>query len=96
VAQNGDAWLFSAPVYFAEIVAGDVAVELYAEPQGNDAAPAVIAMKQETPIPGSINSYIYSAGVPATRPARDYTIRIRPESVGAELPAELGLILWQK
>jgi glycogen phosphorylase len=47
-------------------------------------------------IPGSVNAYIYSTSLPATRPAVDYTPRIIPFFAGITVPLEEGRILWQK
>jgi glycogen phosphorylase len=89
------AWHFSAPVYLGDVNADEVRVDLYAEPQG-DGPPVVITMQRSTAIPGSINGHIYTAAAVADRPAEDYTIRITPACMGASIPAELELILWQK
>jgi glycogen phosphorylase len=94
VARDAGAWRFSAPIYFGEIAADDVRVELYTEPRGE--RPQTVAMECGAPIPGSLNSYIYSAVTLAERAAEAYTIRIVPAHAGARVPAELALILWQK
>jgi starch phosphorylase len=38
----------------------------------------------------------YSAQVPATRPASDYTVRVIPHHPNASVPLEAGQILWQR
>jgi len=40
--------------------------------------------------------YIYSAVVPATRPATDYTACILPHRAGVAVPLEANPILWQR
>jgi starch phosphorylase len=45
---------------------------------------------------GSTGAYAYSAQVPATRPAADYTARIIPQFAGAAVPLEAQHIIWQK
>jgi glycogen phosphorylase len=52
------------------------------------------AMTLAAKIAGSGNRYIYTAQVPATRPARDFTPRIIPRFPGVAVPMEFGLILW--
>jgi starch phosphorylase len=37
----------------------------------------------------------YSAQVPATRPASDYTVRVIPHYPNASVPLEAGQILWK-
>ncbi len=39
--------------------------------------------------------YLYSAAVPATRSARDYTTRMRQHYGGVAVPQETVRILWQ-
>ena len=45
---------------------------------------------------GSQGGYSYSAAVPATRPASDYTPRVVPFKAGAFVPLEADQILWQR
>ena len=45
---------------------------------------------------GSQGGYAYSASVPATRPASDYTPRVVPFGTGAFVPLEANQILWQR
>jgi glycogen phosphorylase len=88
-------WQFSVPVHLGQIGVNDLRVELFAEAEGNEAAP-VAAMHRGAAIAGSANGHIYHRAVAATRPATDYTVRIVPACVGVRVPAELELILWQK
>jgi len=39
---------------------------------------------------------LYTAEVPATRPASDYTPRIVPHHANASVPLEAEQILWQR
>jgi starch phosphorylase len=94
VARDAGTWRFSAPIYFGDIGGDDVRVELYAEPCGEPFQ--IVTMERSAPIPGSLNSYIYSAVASAELPAEAYTIRVIPAHAGARIPAELNLILWQK
>jgi glycogen phosphorylase len=45
---------------------------------------------------GSANGYLYTAQVPADRPASDYTPRLVPYRAGARVPLEAPQILWQR
>jgi len=45
---------------------------------------------------GSSGNYVYSATVPATRPASDYTARLIPDYEGIATPLEDAKVLWQR
>jgi len=94
IVAEGDASRFSVPVYLGDILPEEVRVELYAEPRGE--LPGAIVMERGSPIPGSINAYIYSGTSSAEREAGDFTVRILPAHDGALVPAEIALICWQK
>jgi starch phosphorylase len=96
---HGDAIHFEIPVFLAELDPGDVRVELYAHGAAGDAqadGPARIEMVPRGPLVGSAGGYLYTAAVPATRPASDYTPRIVPWKEGAAIPLEASEILWQR
>ena len=95
IGRNAGAWQFSVPIELGDIGADEVRVELYAEPQGAG-PPFVGAMERGAAIAGSSNGHLYLGTAAATRPARDYTIRVTPAYDGVHIPAELGLISWQK
>ena len=42
------------------------------------------------------NGYVYSARVPASQPATDYTARLIPHHPEAAVPLEAAQILWQR
>jgi starch phosphorylase len=44
----------------------------------------------------STNGYVYTAEVPAARPATDYTARVIPHRSGVAVPLEAVRILWQR
>jgi glycogen phosphorylase len=94
VSHDEGAWRFSAPVYFGDIAADDIRVELYAEPRGE--LVGAVAMERIAPVPGAVNAYIFAGRTSADRPAEDFTVRIVPAHCGACVPAELELIFWQK
>jgi starch phosphorylase len=70
-----------------------VCVELYADVSSGD--PFRQTMTHRDKLPESENSYIYTAEVPAIRPASDFTPRILPKFPGMAVPLEMNLILWQ-
>lgn len=87
--------LFEAQVYLDELDPEAVRVELYANGVGGGAAERV-AMQRLRQLVGAANGYAYSARVPATRPAADYTARIVPYRSGVRIPLEAAHILWQR
>lgn len=95
VHQDKQHWKFELPVYLGGISPQSVQVQLYAEAthQGQSACQV---MERTKPIVGAINGYFYRAGVPAKRPATDYTPRLIPYHPDASLPSELPYILWQR
>ena len=72
-----------------------VRVELYAE--GLDgAAPVRQEMVGLSRSAESAQASLYSASVPSTRPAADFTARLIPYFEGVATPLEAAKILWQK
>jgi starch phosphorylase len=70
-----------------------VCVELYADALDGD--PFRQAMAHTDKLLEGERSYIYTAEVPATRQASDFTPRIIPQFPGVAVPLEMNLILWQ-
>jgi starch phosphorylase len=70
-----------------------VQVELFA-PDGKNGAWRQ-PMAQGDKLPDREGGYLFTAQVPATRPASDFTPRLIPSFAGAAVPLELPLILWQ-
>jgi starch phosphorylase len=87
--------LFEVQVYLDDVSADAVQVELYADPADGD-QPIRQAMRRGGELLGSQGGYAYSAAVPATRPASEYTPRVVPFKAGAMVPLEAGQILWQR
>jgi glycogen phosphorylase len=84
-----------APVYLGEIDPNAVRVELYAA--AVDAAPPTREpMTRGKRLTGAANAYLYSAEVPAQRPAEHYTPRLLPYHANAVVPIESALILWAR
>jgi starch phosphorylase len=86
---------FEAQVYLGELDPAAVRVELYAEPQ-DGGQPVRQTMAQGQPLVGAAHGYCYSARVPATRPANDYTPRVIPFKPGASVPLEAPFIVWAR
>jgi starch phosphorylase len=95
VDEADDAWQFSVPVYLNDLDPGFVAVELYALPAG-EAAAELHRMQRGDALIGAVNSYTYSARIPKTLSAGDYTPRIIPAFEGARVPIESRQILWYR
>jgi starch phosphorylase len=88
--------VFEVEVYLGSLDPDSVRVELYADGV-NGGEPEQQAMtrgrgQQST----DASSTLYSAQVPATRPAEDYTARIIPQHAGVAVPLEVARILWQR
>jgi starch phosphorylase len=70
-------------------------VELYADGV-NGGAPVQQEMARGQQLVGAENGYVYSARVPANRPAADYTARVIPHHPGVAVPLEAAQILWHR
>lgn len=87
--------VFEVSVFLAKLDPAYVEVELYAEPRAEG---AVFRHKMSLvkPAQGSVGDYVvYTATVPSTRPAGDYTPRVIPFHPNASVPLEAAQILWQ-
>jgi len=95
VEMRGEYYLFEVQVILGDVAPDTVRVELCTE-----SMPGESAMRQEmVRIPvwtGSSGNYVYSATVPATRPASDYTARLIPDYEGIATPLEDAKVLWQR
>ncbi len=90
---DAGAWQFSIAVYLGELDAGYVAVQLHAMARGS--APAELhAMQRGPALAGAVNGFTYTASIPGTRSAGDYTPRAVPALEGARVPLEASRILW--
>jgi starch phosphorylase len=86
--------LFEVDAYIGSLDPNSVKVELYADGL-NGGEPACQEMKRGQPLTAA-NGFSYSAEVPATRPATDYTARIIPHLDGVAVPLEAARIVWQR
>ena len=94
VASDEGKHVFEVHVYLSGLDPNTLRVELYAD--GVDGGEP---LRQEMMRGGQLvgaNGYIYSAQVPSTRPATDYTARLIPHHSGVAVPLEAARILWQR
>jgi starch phosphorylase len=82
-------------VHLGAVRPDNVQVEIYADPVDGE-QPFRMPMSIDCSFPNSPGSYVYSAAVPANRPADHYTPRVIPRREGLRIPLETGLIVWQK
>lgn len=83
---------FEIQVYLDEMDPEAIQVELYAE-AAKDGEPVRQVMTRGESLVGQ-NVWRYSASVPATRPAQDFTPRVVPCHPEAFVPLEAPYILW--
>jgi len=94
ITSEGKMHLFEIQVYLGDLDADSICVELYAD-NTDGGEPVREQMTRSRQLIGA-NGYVYSARMPATRPATDYTARITPCFSGLRVPLELAHILWQR
>jgi starch phosphorylase len=80
-------------VYLGDLTPEQVQVEVYAN-SSESQEPFKQEMICGNPLAGSARAFVYSAEVPASRPASDYTPRIIAKRPVARIPLEEGHILW--
>ena len=93
VEKETEQYFFQVQVFFGDLDPGAVRAELYAEVPKSDASVTQPLMRGERLV-GSSNGFTYTARVPASRPASDYTPRLVPAHSGAHVPLESSFILW--
>jgi starch phosphorylase len=92
---GGEQHVLEVQVYLNDLDPKAVRVELYADGV-NGTTPERVEMKRVRQPVGATNGYAYRAGVPAARPATDYTARVIPHCDGVAIPLEDARILWQR
>jgi starch phosphorylase len=95
VASDGEKHVFEVQVYLSGLDPNTVRVELYADGV-NGGEPVRQEMKRVRQLADASGGYVYSAAVPAARPATDYTARVMPHCDGVAVPLEEARILWQR
>jgi glucan phosphorylase len=97
VTSDADTHTFNVEVKFGSLDPQRVRVELYADGvKGGE--PERHEMRRGQPLSevGDDNAYRFSAQIPATRSAEDYTARVIPYRNGVAIPLEDPRILWQR
>jgi starch phosphorylase len=94
VVSDGGRHDFEVGIYLGNLDPNSVRVELYADGV-NGGEPELQEMRRGQPSTEA-NSYTYSAQMPATRPATDYTARVISQHDGVAIPLEVARILWQR
>jgi len=95
VATDAEWHTFKVEVYLNDLDPNAVRVELYADGVSGG-GPVRQEMKRGEQPAGASGGYVYSAAVPADRPATDYTARVIPHCSGVAVPLEANSILWQR
>jgi starch phosphorylase len=95
VETDGEHHVFEVRVYLNDLNPKAVRVELYADGVNGD-NPVRQEMTHGRKLVGAAGGYVYSATVPANRPATDYTARVIPYCFGVAVPLEAARILWQR
>jgi glycogen phosphorylase len=85
---------FEITIHLGSLEVEAVRVELYAGPSRGGEAERHRAVHVR-PLEAA-STHVWSAAVPATRPATDYTARLLPCFEGACIPLEASQILWQR
>lgn len=93
VEQKEGQLLFQTQVFLDDLDPDFVNVELYAEAQNGKAA-SRHPMNRGERLVGSVNGFMYTASIPATRAAADFTPRVIPRHSVAFVPMEAPFILW--
>ena len=94
VETTGKQHIFDVQIYLDDLDPESVRVELYAV-GANGGGPVRQEMTRVRPLMGAAHGYLYSAEVPALRPAADYTPRVIPHCPGVAVPLEAAHILWR-
>jgi starch phosphorylase len=88
--------VFEVEVYLGSLDPDSVRVELYADGVNGGEPECQAMMRVRGQQSTDADNTIYSAQVPSTRPAGDYTARVIPRQDGVAVPLEAARILWQR
>ena len=86
---------FTAEVELNGIDPGAVRVELWSDSSGSGEVWRQEMTREERPADAA-GRHLYAAGIPAARPASDYTARVVPAHADVSVPLEAPYILWQR
>jgi glycogen phosphorylase len=93
VERERDQYVFQVQIFVDDLDPDAVRAELYAEGQNSD-SPVTLPLTRGEHLVGSSNAFLYTARIPANRPASDYTPRLVPQRSEAFVPLENSFILW--
>ena len=93
VDRQGNNYMFQVQVYLGALDPDFIKVELHADDSGSGSFITEELNRGER-LAGTANGFLYTARVPASRPASDYTPRLIPAHAGALVPLESPFILW--
>ncbi len=98
VVSDAERHTFAVQVTCGSLNPTSVHVELYANGLngGKTERQTMTRGQPLDKVNGGVNDYSFSAQVPTTRPATDYTARIIPHYDGVAIPLEATRILWQR
>jgi len=91
----GDFHNFRVQVYLDDLEPDAVLVELYAQARDGE-LPMRQPMTRGDALVGSVGGFLYTAQVPSSPPATDYTPRIIPAFRDVHVTLEVKEILWQR
>jgi starch phosphorylase len=94
VETLGENNVFEVELHLGALEASKVCVELYADAT-EDAASTVLEMERIRALEDG-SGCVYTATVPATRPASNFTARVTPRCDGVSIPLEDSRIIWQR
>ncbi|MEO9101887.1 MAG: alpha-glucan family phosphorylase [Burkholderiaceae bacterium] len=98
VESDAEKHVFEVQVFLDELEPNSVQIDLYADGSAGN-APVWQTMRHLCEPSGAAATpgvHVYSAVVPAARPAVDYTARLIPHYAGVAVPMEDPRILWQR
>ena len=95
VERKGKEHIFSVQLDLNDIEPDALLVEMYADAL-NGGGPVRQKMVRSKTTSGDSEFILFTAKLPATRPATDYTPRVVPFYPGVSVPLEVSHILWQK
>jgi starch phosphorylase len=96
IETNNGEHAFRLPVHIGDLSPESVSVELYGEALPGGPVERHEMIRDGEPEESDAGTYVYSARVPASRSATDYTARLIPRNPEAIIPLEVPQILWQR
>jgi starch phosphorylase len=85
---------FAVSVYFGDIPADYLQVQLYADSPNQEALPICLDMQRGASIPGSLNGFVFQVELQTQRPNEHFTPRVIGLYDTAYVPAENPIICW--